>query len=651
MAKQARWKEISSTPSGKTVRRFPPRAWCWPGLSSWVLTSVLLLVGCSSTEAPERQGRAELPTKQPHPERRGIGLLPLHDGPRQLSTLVEPRRSLAVTDQVILNQFSFHLVMNQLVIQSGVTGLTPLRLYRQWWDTANQAPGLGLGPHCNDSLFNGVPSLNSFVYTCPRAEGGQIHEDPFSSPATNPTAYIPIGLFNRFDLASTDGRDCGEYRIIFARKEGQTNPFKRNLIIFEAVLPNPQPSLGLEGCRPVAQFWADLSAENDPSVRATRLQNFYFNGLSGFLPVIHINNYGNRTSGAPTGQVRTNQFLEASWTLREFKVRKSCSGSCALRFIPVTVKTNPGGLLFSPTSTHPLKSDFQGLAFPGQVPALARSNINTFTMFIEDRFNSGQSNSQGTENNYVAQFTPNASTLRGNIQSKLTAMGSSLTPDHIVRRAMTQSCAGCHQHNNAAPNNDLGNGMIWPASLGFVHVSEVQQESGPDGQRFRISPALTDVFLPHRRAVLESFLNSPVLACGPTAGNWTGCGEDGCSVCSSALKDFPCYFNNHPACRPASVCSGSFTTCNSACPMPTTADRCVSIQCGNGVCEAGEDSLNCPADCGGGPVCGNGICEPAEVGSTCIDCNSTRHQSVDDACDGGEASPGCPGVAPPGGRP
>jgi hypothetical protein len=521
-----------------------------------------------------------------HPERRGIGVLPLNDdGPRQLSIAVEPRRSLAVTDQVILGQFSFQRVMNQLVTQAALQGLTPLRLYRQWWDTANQAPGLGLGPHCNDTLTNGTPTLNGYNYTCPRAEGAQINEDPFSAPATNPGAYIPIGLFNRFDLAGTNGSDCGEYRIIFARKEGQTNALKRNLIIFEAVLPNPQPFLGIEGCRPVAQFWADLSVENDPGVRATRLQNFYFNGLSGFMPVVHINNYGNRISGA-TGQIRTNQFMQFSWTLREFKLKKTCNGSCALRFMPVTVKTNPAGLLFSPTSVHSQKPDFQNLAFPEQVTSLARNDINTFNMFTADRFNSGQSDAQFSENDYVAQFTPNASTLRTNIQSKLTALGSTLTPDHIVRRAMTQSCSGCHQHNNAAPNNDLGNGMTWPASLGFVHVSEVSPDTGPDGQRFRLSPALMDVFLPHRRAVLENFLSSPAPVCGPTTGSWAGCGEDGCSVCPSALIDFPCYFDNHPDCRPADMCGGQLTTCNSACPQPTLADRCTSATCREGNCAA-----------------------------------------------------------------
>ncbi len=45
------------------------------------------------------------------------------------------RRSLVVTEQPILERFTFQRVMTQLAAQSGVSGLTALGLFQQWWDT------------------------------------------------------------------------------------------------------------------------------------------------------------------------------------------------------------------------------------------------------------------------------------------------------------------------------------------------------------------------------------------------------------------------------------------------------------------------------------------------------------------------------------
>jgi len=62
---------------------------------------------------------------------------------------------------------------------------------------------------------------------------------------STPATYTAIALSNRFDLTtppSKGGGDCGEYRIVFERNSGAADPKNRNLIIFEAVLPNPHPS-------------------------------------------------------------------------------------------------------------------------------------------------------------------------------------------------------------------------------------------------------------------------------------------------------------------------------------------------------------------------------------------------------------------------
>ncbi|WP_240359520.1 hypothetical protein [Pyxidicoccus trucidator] len=414
------------------------------------------------------------------------------------------RRSLAVTEQDIVQNFTLKEVMDQLVAQGGVPGLTSLQLFRQLWDTQNPGPGLGLGGHCNDQVdSNNQPVFNGYRYECRPGEGAQAQTDPFTDPNSG-NAYMAVGLFNRFDLAPVDGSECGEYRIVFAKRSGVTNGGNRNFIIFEAALPNPNPALGLEGCLPVARFWQGLSTNNDLASRAAALKKFYFQGLPGFSPVVHLNNYGADIARG-TGQLRVNMFMGGNWLLREFKLRKTCDPtSCTeLKAVIVTDKVNPFGGLFSPSSTHPLTADFRAF-LPGQVAMLATPDINRFNYEVPDRFNGGQSLAQGSENNYNSQFGTGG-TLKVAIQAELTRLGSPLTPEQIVQRAKALSCAGCHELSNSA---NVGTPQTWPRSLGFTHTSEFT-ESGPDGIRFRLSPALLTVFLPHRKSVNEEFLNRP----------------------------------------------------------------------------------------------------------------------------------------------
>jgi hypothetical protein len=407
--------------------------------------------------------------------------------PRLVPTAIDPRRSLAVTDQVITSTFNLQAVLDQLAAQSGVAGMTGLQLFTELWDTQNTAAtGVTTGPHCDDN----AGTVNGFTYACRPTEGAQA-----TTAATSIASYQLIGLYNRFDLASPSGSDCGEHRMVFGRPGGA-----RAFIIFEAIMPNPTPALGLEGCRPIAQFWAGLTANSNAASRATALHNFYFNGLAGFEPVIHINHYGNGGSGL--GQVRVNAFLSAPWMLREFKLLKT--SATRVVFQPSSVKTNPFGELFALTFTNPNTASFQNTVFPSQVAALAVSDINLFNYVVADNFNAGQSISQnfGATDDYSARFNT-ASTLAGNIQAQLTAIGSALTPANIVARAEALSCGGCHELSNSA---SIGGGLTWPSSAGFVQSTEFT-EAGPDGTRFQISGALTGTFLPHRGQVLQSFLD------------------------------------------------------------------------------------------------------------------------------------------------
>lgn len=428
------------------------------------LLAVVVVVGCVEPEEPEPAALA---------------------GPPYAS--IDPRRSLAVTDLPILERFSFRRVMDQLVGQSGVTSRA---LFQQWWDTQNPSPGVHPGgPHCD-------VNLNGFPYTCrpAPAEGAQATLDPFVGPGE----YLPIGLFNRFDLAPADGSTCGEHRIVYAKRSGLTNPRARNLVIFEMALTNPHPQQGLKGCRKLVEWWARLTDEPDVLVRAARLEQLYFTGIPSFPPVVHADHLGGGPSGA--GQVRTNQFVQDGvdprlWSLREFKL-------IGMKLVPVPVKNNPFGGLFRADSQHPLTAAFRD-AFVDQVPALAAHSLDDLDFQIDVAFDTAQAQASGGENDYVAQLGTGPNPLRDAIVAKLAELGSPLIPEEIVARAQSLSCAGCHRLSNRLA---LGAGLVFPSSLGFVHVSERDTEVINGITRFQLSEALVG-FLVRRKQVMEAYLN------------------------------------------------------------------------------------------------------------------------------------------------
>jgi hypothetical protein len=438
---------------------------------------------------------------------------------------LDPRRSLFVSDVATLQgaDFSLARTLDQLARQTGNPSLTGLELFRQLWDTQNPGPGLGLGPHCDDEQTQGAPSLNGFPLRCGRAEGRQADAalDPAGlSPATYLAAYRAIALVNRFDLAPPSGAHCGEYRIVYAKDPNVGAG--RNLLIFEAVLPNPRPACGLAACRPIQELWASLSDQPSAEARARRLEQIYFTGVRGFAPVIHHRHFalGGGATGryaGTTGQIRTNQFMQAPWVLREYQLRfrpASRRAAADLDFVPVELKNNPMGLLFDPTIPTSTSS-YAGLAadlqrvFLDDVGALASPTVPGISMTTESEHEAGESEAarDNNQSRYVFHFARDGgqSSFRSALAARLTTLGSSLTPDNVVARAQTQSCAGCHDLSNGAA---LGGGLTWPASLRFVHTDERTTENGPDGPRFRLSPALVDALLPARLEVMSTYLAS-----------------------------------------------------------------------------------------------------------------------------------------------
>lgn len=132
------------------------------------------------------------------------------------------------------------------------------------------------------------------------------------------------------------------------------------------------------------------------------------------------------------------------------------------------------------------------------------SDLASLRLGTPDVFNSGQSHASASiESALALQLGFQASAFRDAIQARLAQAGSPLSVNDVVQRAQTQTCAGCHAISDFAP---LGGGLAWPPALGFVHVSERFTEQGPAGPRFEISPALREVFLPRRLAILSDFV-------------------------------------------------------------------------------------------------------------------------------------------------
>jgi hypothetical protein len=384
-------------------------------------------------------------------------------------------RSLAVTDRAALNKFSFRRVMNAIT-SSGKATNTPLALYQDWMATFADCSNPDIDP-------------NGYGLTCPRVESALGDFDPFVQTGPH---YEAVAVINRFDLAPRSGADCGEYRVVFALQGGDGRAF----IIFEARLPNPTPAAGLTGCAPVADFWAQLSTDPSATSRASKLEQLYFTGLPGFEPVVAAAHYGLSTTdpgGRAKGQIRTNFFAQShQWQLREFKLAKPCAAAaaCALSAEHVTVKVNPANELF--TGTHANAPAFQA-TFLDQVPALSAATAATIGMSTGNRFNEFESVSQFSTDTLYANFTESG--FKQQIKARIT--NPNLTVQNILDRATTQTCAGCHELS-AGSHAQLGDGVVWPQSRGFVQIDE----------QSRLSDALTKSFLPHRSEVLTGFLEA-----------------------------------------------------------------------------------------------------------------------------------------------
>ncbi|PID47226.1 MAG: hypothetical protein CSB47_00890 [Proteobacteria bacterium] len=499
----------------------------------------------------------------------GRGVLGFTDGEISVRPIpisiddIDPHRSLLVHDLATLSSTSTHRRVTPFDSGVGFSlqrvlttlanqvpgGPTAEDIFKQMWDTQNSSNN-GLIPdnvHC-DTNINGFP-----VNPCPRAEGKTETDGDIIDRINE---YRPTALVNRIDLAHQDWRNCGEYRIIYGKDGGGG---KKNLIIFESVLPNPKPGCR-SGCRDVIDFWVSLSGESSPRKRALELEKFYFKGLKGYSPVVHVNHYSSSSTsgfygGSNSGQIRTNQFMgrdeDDPWQLKEFKTFVSCSaseGRCDLDIIPISVKGNPYGELWNYDIANNGSASLSHKAGEFQKNVLRQVNRNLlgnpsmgrFSYAVQPNHNAALSTSQGfpgAVDNYRQQMEK-AVEQDGSFENSLKKAGRPLrlTAAQLANRATALSCAGCHKPStfDLDEPNAIGPGQQWP-SADFVHVdvevadfvpvdAEIENMRGFGVRRrffdtpnaFALSPALKQMFLPARTRNLVNLHNENVHNCKPS---------------------------------------------------------------------------------------------------------------------------------------
>jgi hypothetical protein len=400
--------------------------------------------------------------------------------------VLDPERVLMEVNLTALANIDLRSVLNAIGTNDG-QGTDGELIYRQIIDsyaTADEGQ-LADAIHCGDEMTEGVPTLNGYPITCNRVERFQFD---------NLDAFFPTAFVNRIDLAPENGAHCGQQRTIFAN-----NAINRMFFIVEAQVPNPRPELGIEGCVPLAQFWLDANEIDDPFERGVRLAEAFLFGSpelaeAGFGPFYTATNL---TVGS--GQIRTNQFDQDPWTLREFKL--ALDGE-QLTAIPFPTAEAPNGALWNEDSGLP-----QGPGcrenFLSALDGLLTDDPARMSFVVDQACKDAESRNDFSQA-YAFQLTDG---FRAQIDERVA--GTGLTAEDIANRAhFAGSCIGCHEE---AVGAFLGNGVFAPFSNGFVHVQEFAVEC-QDGQAcFQISSGLRSTFLPSRLQVLASIADVPVI--------------------------------------------------------------------------------------------------------------------------------------------
>jgi hypothetical protein len=365
---------------------------------------------------------------------------------------------------------------------------------------------------------------------------------------TSASRMIPVALFNRLDLSPADHSHCGEYRIVYAKSgpkgaNGKIGFDQRMLLIFEAVLPNPDSSGDRKQCEAVWRLWKGFAQPGqDQAQIGQTLARFYYEGgnlntPANFSPVVSFNHYG--ISG---GQVRANAFLHTgagdqnlNWHLRQWRV--ALDPTTLPTFQPEPVNETPFRGYFSgdpasapgtdPDRFRSLAGLFQSTfaqvnvgqltavdalaAIPVGPQATVDDLIDNVGVDIDDKFYAVESDSGP----FGAPAADDPAVAIGSNQDFGTAIDSRLASlkvdaacglkrEHVLNRMAAMTCGGCHQFANA---KEIAPGIRWPTSLTFVQIDETGA----------MSNLLLDRFLPFRFKLMKDLPQPSTVALARTA--------------------------------------------------------------------------------------------------------------------------------------
>jgi hypothetical protein len=434
---------------------------------------------------------------------------------------VQPQRSLTERNAAALAGFTMRETLDRIASNGGVAGGAV------WHDALFKTLARSFqfpdesGPFCDSADVGGTSFINGFAVEC-SSNGAPLvgHIDHWRGLAAT----------NRFDLAPAGGEDCGEARLTFFMPPDApaipSSPPGRSFSIFEAVIPNPRPETGLEGCRALEAFWAGLSSIDDPAARGAKLVQAYYTGepslqAAGFKPFMTFENFG-----AGKGRVRTEVFggNRALWDFREFRLDAG-GGATAMpvaQSLPEAMFEDPDPV----NGAHPKAALCQGELLDSLATLLGPSIDSLGVNLAPDCFNSESSNEQDRFEEDI--INPSQKAFADALVSRAQALApqASLTATQIAARAeFSGTCIGCHQRFDKTASRDLGQALTLPVvtlgegderdAVDFTQINNLRTEpcaaSGPDAAQtcFKLSPVLASLFLPHRQDVLEGFLASP----------------------------------------------------------------------------------------------------------------------------------------------